>query len=188
MSSKNIILKKLKKSEETAKKNLIKAQVKAQIAYQMVQKAQQKYKIQSEKVEKMIKKIKDQKKSTKKSSIKKSTIKKSTTKKSTTNKKTKKSSKKGPMRGGGGSDWLNTVNSRGNVAGPDDHWNVPGDKWSSQFEKSGEYIPMSELRKGSYDLQKKPITKIPSGFDNNALGYEVISSSTLGDLKTQIGV
>ncbi len=187
MSSQKSMLTKLKKSEENAKKTLMKAQEKARIAYQMVMKAQQKYKIQVEKVEKLKKKINDQKKksSTKKSSTKKSPTKKRSTKKSIKSKSISK--KKRTMRGGGGSDWLNTVNSRGNVAGPNEHWGVGGEKWSSQFEKSGEYIPMSELRKGSFELQSKPINKIPTGFDPNALGSEVLSS-TSSDLLTQVGV
>jgi hypothetical protein len=73
--------------------------------------------------------------------------------------------KKRSMRGGGGSDWLNTVNSRGNVAGPNDHWGVGGAKWSNQFEKSGEYISMSELRRGGYQLQESAAQapKVPNG-------------------------
>jgi hypothetical protein len=175
MSSNKIILQKLKKSEENAKKNLIKAQEKSRIAYQMVMKAQQKYKLQVEKVEKLKKKINDQKKKSTKS-----------TKTKSTKKNTKKSTKKRSMRGGGGSDWLNTVNSRGNVAGPNDHWGVPGEKWSSQFEKSGEYIPMSELRKGSFELQKQKLNQIPTGLFKDSLNYESVSSAV--DLLTQKGV
>ncbi len=96
----------------------------------------------------------------------------------------KRVSRKRVTRGGGGSDWLNTVNSRGNVNGPDDHWGVSSAMWNSQFEKSGENIPMSELRKGGYALQSQPKIEIPTGFDSNAQSHEVIQSE-LGNLGTQ---
>jgi hypothetical protein len=130
---------------------------------------------------KSVKKKSDKKKSTKKKSVKK----KSTKKKSVKKKSVKKSGRK--MCGGGGSDWLNTVNSRGNVAGPTDHWGVPGAKWFDQFEKSGDYIPMSTLRKGSDVLQSQPKVKIPGGLFKDSLKYETISLKSV-DLPTQIGV
>ena len=54
--------------------------------------------------------------------------------------KTKKTSK-----GGGGSDWMSSVNSRGNSAAPDSYWGYPGELWFRQFNKTGEYIPNSQL-------------------------------------------
>jgi hypothetical protein len=106
------------------------------------------------------KKIQKKKSIQSKDTKKKSVTKKSSTKKSSSKKSIKCTTKskhmRGPkhMRGGGGSDWLSTVNSRGNVAGPNDHWGVGGVKWFDQFEKSGDYISMSQLRKGGYQLQE----------------------------------
>ncbi len=131
----------------------------------------------------------------KKRSVVKRTSKKRTTtstkgkKRTITSKKGKKTttkSKRGlAMRGGGGSDWLNTVNSRGNVNGTDDHWGVGGAKWFNQFEKSGDYISNSELRRGGYQLQESAdqAPKVPSGNDVNALQYQVFGSGA--DLGTQ---
>ena len=89
------------------------------------------------------------------------------------------------MRGGGGSDWLSTVNSRGNVAGPNNHWGVSGEKWFDQFEKSGDFISMSNLRSGSYELQKSAsqAPNIPNGNYNDSLKYSIIGSGS--DLGTQ---
>ncbi len=159
---------------EKAKSNLINAQKEAAHAYKNVEKARVIYNNLLNKSVGGAKKrtlTKGRKKSTVTKDKKKSTTKKRTT--STKNKKSstkKKSSKKRAMRGqamrgGGGSDWLNTVNSRGNVAGPDNHWGVGGQKWSSQFEKSGEYISNSELRRGGFQLQESAALapKVPNG-------------------------
>ncbi|MFY7987405.1 MAG: hypothetical protein ACOVNP_00880 [Flavobacterium sp.] len=179
-----------------AKENLIKAQKAAEIAYKNVEKAREVYHkliVGGTKVQK--KKRSTKKSSTKKSSTKKSSTKKISTKKSSTKKKSTKSKvtkgksvkSKGvkKMRGGGGSDWLSTVNSRGNVAGPNDHWGVSGAKWFDQFEKSGDYNSMSDLRRGSYELQKaaSQAPKVPSGFDSNAQTHLLFNPK--GDLGTQ---
>ncbi len=163
----------LKKAEH----NLISAQKEAARAYKNVEKARNVYnnllnksvggakKRTLTKGRKKSTVTKDKKKSTVTKSKKKSTVtkgRKRSTKKSTT----KKRAMRGPaMRGGGGSDWLNTVNSRGNVDGPDGHWGVNGQKWSSQFEKSGEYISNSELRRGGFQLQESAALapKVPYG-------------------------
>ncbi len=182
-------------SLEKAKNNLINAQKEAARAYKNVEKAQKEFnKILNKSMGSAKKRITSKKPSTKKSSTKKPSIKKSSTKKSSTKKSstkkpsTKKSSiknKKRTMRGGGGSDWLSTVNSRGNVAGTNDHWGVDGAKWFDQFEKSGGYISNSELRRGSYQLQESATQapKIPTGNDVNALQYQVFGSGA--DLGTQ---
>ncbi len=166
-----------------AKNNLIRAQKEAARAYKKVEKARIVYnKLLNIKNKQMIhKKKRSASKKTKKS------VSKKTASKKTKSKKTVKRSSKGKKRvtrGGGGSDWLSTVNSRGNVSGPDDHWGVSSAKWNSQFEKSGENIPMSELRKGGYELQSQPRIKIPTGFDSNAQTHEIIPSE-LGNLGTQ---
>lgn len=165
-----------------AEKNLIKAQKEAQKAYKNVEKAREVYnKLVGDSKKKSVKK-KGGSTTKKRSTIskdKKSTKSKSTKKKSVKSKGVKK------MRGGGGSDWLNTVNSRGNVAGPNDHWGVSGAKWFDQFEKSGDYMSMSDLRRGSYELQKaaSQAPKIPTGYDSNAENNLVFSFGN--DLGTQ---
>lgn len=98
---------------------------------------------------------------------------KSKSKTKTKSKKVKKTTPRkrraSKMRGGGGSDWVTTVHSRGNVSAPDNYWGVDGQLWNKQFQKSGDYIPNSELARGSYQLQQSPQVKTPSGFDPNGL-------------------
>ena len=57
----------------------------------------------------------------------------------------KKILKKQVKKGGSGSDYALTQNSRGPVNAPDDYWGVPGEQWFRQFNKSGDYIPNSKL-------------------------------------------
>ena len=72
--------------------------------------------------------------------VKKPVVTKPVVKKPVVKSKTKKTSK-----GGGGSDWMSSVNSRGNSAAPDSYWGYPGELWFRQFNKTGEYIPNSQL-------------------------------------------
>jgi hypothetical protein len=116
------------------------------------------------------------KKSTKKTS-------KKSTKKSKKTKKTKKTKKM--MRGGGGSDWMSTVQSRGSAAAPDKYWGIDGQKWFGQFENPADYISNSDLRMGSPQLSAQPRIAIPGGFDGNAQMHQIIDS-TSGDLGTQL--
>ncbi len=60
----------------------------------------------------------------------------------------KKSSKK-KLKGGDGSDFASTFNSRGPSNAPDTYWNVDGEKFFRQFNKTGEYIPNSQLAKAA---------------------------------------
>ncbi len=172
-----------------AEKALIKAQKEAQRAYKCVQKAQDAYARAKAKAAASLKTTSSKRKTA--SSKRKSTKTKSTKPKSKmiklkTNKtkSTKAKTKAKKMRGGGGSDWLNTVNSRGNVSAPDDHWGVPGSMWSAQFQKSGEYIPLSTLRKGSVALQSNPKVQVPGGNYRDSLMFQTISSNKT-DLPTQ---
>ena len=117
------------------------------------------------------------KKSTKKkSTTKKSTTKKSTTKKSTTKKSTtKKSTTKKKMKGGDGSDWALTANSRGPSNAPDNYFGVSGEKWFRQFNKTGEYIPNSKLSEAATPgLIGKKNTKV-MGFDPESSKFENVS-------------
>ena len=61
----------------------------------------------------------------------------------------KKPSKKQIKKGGNGSDYASTQNSRGPVNAPDDYWGVPGEQWFRQFNKSGDYIPNSQLARAT---------------------------------------
>ena len=124
--------------------------------------------------------VKKTKKSTKKTTkpktkkiVKKSTKKttKPKTKKTTkpkTKKITKKLTKTRKMKKGGfdGSDFASTLNSRGPANAPDDYWGVDGKTWFRQFNKTGEYIPNSQL----------PYAATPelAGSSNNGVvtGYE----------------
>ena len=69
--------------------------------------------------------------------------KKKATKKTTSSKK--KSTKRRSMKGGSGSDYATTLSSRGPVNAPDNMWGVDGEKFFRQFNKTGEYIPNSQL-------------------------------------------
>ena len=89
------------------------------------------------------------------------------------------------MRGGGGSDWMSTVQSRGNVAAPDKYWGLDGKTWFGQFENSADYISNSDLRRGGPELQGQPRIAIPGGFDLNAQSHQIIDPSA-GDLGTQL--
>ena len=62
-------------------------------------------------------------------------------------KDSKKNSKK--LKGGNGSDFATTFNSRGPSNAPDSYWNVDGEKFFRQFNKTGEYIPNSQLAKAA---------------------------------------
>ena len=78
---------------------------------------------------------------------KKKEMKKKDTKKKDTKKKDtkKKVMKKKVKKGGDGSDWSLTANSRGPSNAPDNYFGVDGEKWFRQFNKTGQYIPNSQL-------------------------------------------
>ena len=67
-------------------------------------------------------------------------------KKSTTTKKKKQQKK---LKGGDGSDFASTLNSRGPSNAPDSYQGVDGEKWFRQFNKTGQYVPNSELAKAA---------------------------------------
>ena len=70
--------------------------------------------------------------------------KKKTTKKKTSSKK-KTTKRRRSMKGGSGSDYATTLSSRGPVNAPDKMWGVDGEQFFRQFNKTGEYIPNSQL-------------------------------------------
>jgi hypothetical protein len=82
----------------------------------------------------------------------------------------KKSDKKNIKKGGSnGSDFALTLNSRGPVNAPDNYWGVDGEKWFRQFNKTGQYIPNSQLAYAA--------TPILAGKNNNSLGNSLGNSS-----------
>jgi len=60
-------------------------------------------------------------------------------------KKPKKRVSKVKKGGSGASDFASTLASRGSAIAPDDFWEVPGEDWFRQFNKTAEYIPNSQL-------------------------------------------
>jgi hypothetical protein len=107
-----------------------------------------------------------------KSSKKKSTAtkKKSTAKKSKTTKKAK--GKKSHKGGSTGSDFALTLNSRGPANAPDDYWGVPGETWFRQFNKTGDYIPNSQLPYAATPLLAgRNDSGVVTGYDESILAY-----------------
>ena len=107
------------------------------------------------------------KKSKSKSKTTKSKSKSSSLKKKS--KKTKKTTKKRrSMRGGDGSDFALTLNSRGPTNYPDNGW-YNGEQLFRQFTKTGDYIPNSQLPYAAAPistLSNIPKGGIVTGFDN----------------------
>lgn len=87
------------------------------------------------------------------------------------NRKTKKS-----LKGGDGSDFAATRNSRGPVNAPDDYWGVDGEKWFKQFAKTGNYIPNSALpRAAAPILTGGPKVDKVTGFSSFESTYEPLT-------------
>jgi len=79
------------------------------------------------------------------------------------------------MKGGDGSDWALTANSRGPSNAPDNYFGVSGEKWFRQFNKTGEYIPNSKLSEAATPgLIGKKNTKV-MGFDPESSKFENVS-------------
>ena len=82
----------------------------------------------------------------------------------------KKDSKKNSKKGGSnGSDFALTLNSRGPVNAPDHYWGVDGKTWFRQFNKTGEYIPNSQLANAA--------TPLLAGKENNIFNKSSCDSS-----------
>ena len=85
----------------------------------------------------------------------------------------KKKNKK--MKGGDGSDWSLTANSRGPSNAPDNYFGVNGEIWFRQFNKTGDYIPNSKLAEAATPgLIGKKNTKV-MGFDPESSKFESVS-------------
>ena len=95
-------------------------------------------------------------------------------KKSVPKKLPKKLPKKSKIKKGGstGSDFALTLNSRGPSNAPDDYWGVPGETWFRQFNKTGDYIPNSQLAYAATPtLAGENPSGIVSGYDMADLNY-----------------
>jgi hypothetical protein len=119
------------------------------------------------------------KKSTKKTKKGGATKKKSSSKKTkkgvSTKKKSSKKTKIGKkLKGGDGSDFSSTLSSRGPANAPDDYWGVPGEKWFRQFNKTGEYIPNSQLPYAATpDLAGRNESGVVTGYDERIINNGV---------------
>lgn len=97
-----------------------------------------------------------------------------------TEKKPKKKTSSKKKKGGDGSDWSMTANSRGPSNAPDNYMGVDGEKWFRQFNKTGEYIPNSKLaRAAAPKLTGGPKVEKVMGFST----YESIFSPIKGGAK-----
>jgi hypothetical protein len=98
-------------------------------------------------------------------------VKKSSDKKKKTPKK-KSVLKKKTMKGGDGSDFALTLNSRGPANYPDNTWGVDGETWFRQFSKTGQYIPNSQLANAATPLLAGTNnSNIVSGFNEMENNY-----------------
>jgi len=74
-------------------------------------------------------------------------------------------------KGGNGSDFVSTLNSRGPSNAPDMYWGIDGEKWFRQFNKTANYIPNSQLAKAA-------TPKLLEGPKNDAvIGYNAFSDA-----------
>ena len=131
------------------------------------------------KAEKKVKK-KDVKKPVKKTEkkVKKKDVKKPVKK---AEKKVKKTIIK-KKKGGDGSDFISTLNSRGPSNAPDNYWGVNGEKWFRQFNKSANYIPNSQLAKAATPkLLAGPVNEKVVGYNS----FESTFSPIRGGKKTK---
>jgi hypothetical protein len=85
-------------------------------------------------------------------------------------KKTKVKKTKKIKGGFDGSDWSTTASSRGPANAPDSYWGVDGEKWFRQFNKTGEYIPNSQLKYAATpELSGKNESGIVTGYDESII-------------------
>ena len=71
-----------------------------------------------------------------------------------------------------GSDFALTLNSRGPANAPDDFWGVPGEEWFRQFNKTGQYIPNSQLQFAATPLLAgKGNSDVVTGYSEPDLNY-----------------
>jgi len=88
----------------------------------------------------------------------------------------KKKSMKKSMKGGDGSDFASTLNSRGPCNYPDSTWGVSGEKMFYQFNKTGQYIPNSQLAYAATPLllSETNDSDVVSGYNEMDLSYQYV--------------
>ena len=92
-------------------------------------------------------------------------------------KKMKMMLKKKMMKGGDGSDFATTLSSRGPVNAPDKFWGVDGETWFRQFNKTGEYIPNSQLPGAATPGLIGQNSSCVSAYDAMDLNYPVMGQN-----------
>ena len=109
-----------------------------------------------------------------KSSVKKPMM-KSSMKKPMMKSSDKKKSMKKSMKGGDGSDFALTLNSRGPANYPDNTWGVDGETWFRQFNKTGQYIPNSQLPNAATPLLAGTNdSNVVSGYNEMDISYQSV--------------
>ena len=81
-----------------------------------------------------------------------------------------KINKRSIKKGGNGSAWSTSLNSRGPWNAPDDNWGVPGELWFRQFNKTGDYIPNSRLAVAATPELAGVSHPTVSGYDESIFG------------------
>ena len=100
------------------------------------------------------------------------TSKPKTSKPKTSKSKTSTSKPKSKKGGFDGSDFASTLNSRGPWGVPDSFWGVPGETWFRQFNKTGDYIPNSQLPYAATpSLAGTNPSGVVTGYDESDLNY-----------------
>ena len=131
---------------------------------------------------KLVKKMSDKMKPVKKMSDKMKPVKKMTDKMKPVKKMSDKmkpvkkmSDKKKKMKGGDGSDFALTLNSRGPSNYPDSMWGVDGETWFRQFNKTGQYIPNSQLANAATPmLAGTNDSNVVSGYNEADISYHQV--------------
>ena len=129
--------------------------------------------------DKEVKKSDSKKSDSKDKEVKRTESKKSESKKSDVKKEVKEVSKKIDNKkkkykkgGSNGSDFALTLNSRGPANAPDNMWGIDGEKWFRQFNKTGDYIPNSQLKYAATPLLAgKGDSNVVVGYDEPDLNY-----------------
>ena len=78
--------------------------------------------------------------------------------------------KKSIKKGGNGSAWVTSLNSRGPWNAPDDQWGVPGELMFRQFNKTADYIPNSRLAVAATPELAGVSHPTVSGYDESIFG------------------
>jgi hypothetical protein len=96
--------------------------------------------------------------------------KKSSSAKKSVKKSVKKTRSLKMIKGGDGSDFASTLNSRGPFGAPDNYWDVDGLTWFRQFNKTGQYIPNSQLANAATPLLAgNGQSNVVSGYDESII-------------------